>query len=309
MPKLIKNAVIYSAVLPGAEDLAIHLSELPYAEIGETQLSRSSFVPNAVTSELVTEFDGGYSFSLRFDEKILPKNIVKTKALERIATIEHDCGQRLTKIERLAILDDVMVTLARTALVKTAVVTAFYRTADNLLIVPVSNKRLASVVIGNLVHVVGSVKTTTINISDIKNGLTTRLKNHLNGDENAFETEGFELGEQVSLTKTSQSVSYKLSDLGMAKDGILDRIEAGFSVNTLSLISNEVEFKLTSDFLFKQIDIGVEIEAEEGDDHVFLWKQEAAVQSIMLTKVVRDLCELLGYQPPAEEPAPLIAAE
>ncbi|WP_443698737.1 recombination-associated protein RdgC [Pseudomonas sp.] len=299
--KLIKNAVIYSAKLPDAHNLAIHLAELPYAAINESQLSRSSFVPNKITNELVTEFNGGLSFSLRFDEKILPKNIVKARALERIAHVESLSGQRLSKVERLAIVDDVHATLAKTALVKTAIITAFYYIADNLLIVPVSNKRLASIVVGNLVHVVGSVKTTTINISDIKNGLTTRLTNHLNGDAAAFEAEGFALGEQVSLTKQGQSVSYKLTDLETAKEGILDRIEAGFTINALGLTSNEIEFKLTADFLFKQIDIGVEIYTEEGDDAVYLWKQEASVQTLMLAKVVRDLCELLGYKPPVEE--------
>lgn len=304
MSKLIKNAIVYTAQLPDAHNLAIHLKELPYAEIQETQLSRASFVPNKFSNELVTEFEGGYAFSLRFDEKILPTAIVKEKAKERIAKIEELSGSRLNKVERLTIIDDEMVRLARTALVKTAIITAFYRIEDKMLFVPVTNKRLAGIVIGNLIHVVGSVKTTTINISDIKNGLATRLKSHLEGQYAALEQEGFKLGETVSLTKLGESVSYKLTDLAAAKDSIIDRIDKGFSVNNLSLISNEVEFKLTSDFQFKQIAFGVDIETDEADDAVFLWRQEAAIQSMLLTKIVRDLCKLLDYQEPEEEPAP-----
>ncbi len=306
MSKIIRNAIIYSAALPDAYNLATHLAELPYEPIGETALSRASFIPNRVSNELVTEFQGGYSFTLRYDEKILPKTIVREMAKQRIATIELLSGERLGKVERLAVIDDVFVTLAKTALVKTAIITAFYHAADKYLIVPVSNKKLAGVVISNLIKVTGSVKTTTIHIDDIKNGLTTRLKAHLNGMHAAFKEEGFELGEEVSLTKLSEHARYKLNDLSTAKDGILDRLENGFTVNTLSLVSNEVEFKMTSDFAFKQMQFGVEIEVDEGDDAVFLWKQEASVQVLLFTRVIRDLCELLGYKPPVEEDQPAL---
>lgn len=50
-----------------------------------------------------------------------------------------------------------------------------------------------------LVKVVGSVKTETINISDIKNGLTARLKNYLNGTAIAFE--GFTVGNYIQLAQ------------------------------------------------------------------------------------------------------------
>lgn len=303
MQKLIKNAIVYSAVLPEAHHLAIHLAELPYEPIGDTQLSRSSFVPNKVTNELVTEFNGGYSFSLRYDEKILPKAIIQAKALERIATAEFNHGGRLSKVERLAILDDVVVDLAKTALVKTAVITAFYRIADQLLIVPVSGKSLANVVVSNLIKVVGSVKTTTIHIDDIKNGLTTRLKSHLGENPAALTDEGFELGERVSLVKPGESVNYNLEDLTTASAAILDRFEKGFTVKAIGLVSNEIAFNLTADFHFKSIKFGIELESQDGDDVVFMWKQEAAVQSMLLTKVVRDLCRLLGYKPPQDEEA------
>lgn len=302
--KLIKNAIVYSATLPSAEHLEGHLAELPYTPILPTQLSCVSFVPVRITNELVTTFEGGLCFSVRIDEKILPKSIVKAKADDRIKRIEDmNGGRRMKKIDRLAIYDDTLVDLAKTALVKTAIITVYYRSRDSLLVVPVTGAKLANVIVNALISVVGSVKTTTIHISDIKQGLSTRLKAHLQEDAKAFEDGGFKVGEQVVLLKAGgEKVTYKLESLNNASTAIIDRLDNGFSVNALSLASNDVDFKLTHDFSFKQIAFPESAPAEEGDDAVFLWRQEAAVQLLMFSKVIEDLCNLLGYQPPETEP-------
>lgn len=303
MRKLIPNAIVYKAELPAAAALAKHLGELPYEPIGETMLSRASFVPNKVSNELVTEFEGGYSFSLRYDEKILPKSIVRAKAQERIASVEQACGHRLKKVERLAIIDQVLVELAKTALVKTAVITAFYRTDDHLLIVSTGSKALAGRVIGYLIHVVGSVKTTSIHISDIKNGLTTRLKRSLEGEADPFD--GFEVGANVALKHSSQKVSYSLADIDTARQGLLEAMSKGFEVERLALCHGGVEFKLTSDFHFKAIKFedAPELDESEEQDAVFMWKQNAAVQVLQFGNVINQLCDLLGYKAEEEEAA------
>lgn len=308
MSNLIKSAIVYAATLPQAHHLGMHLAERPYAEILPTELSRTSFVPHKISGELVTEFVGGYAFCMRVDEKILPKAVVKASAARRIAAIEKMSGQRLNKKERLAIEDDELVRLAKTALVKTAIITVYYRADKNYLIVPVSNKTMASRVIGNLIDVVGSVKTTTIHISDIKNGLTTRLKNHLNDDHEAFAVNEFLLGEQVELARRSERVSYKLDALLAAKDGILERIECGFEVRALSLGYGGVEFKLNQDFTFKQVSFLDDITHNPEDDGVFIWQQEASIQSMLFGNVITSLCDLLGYQPPVDE-APAVNPE
>jgi recombination associated protein RdgC len=301
MSTLIKKAIVYAATLPQAHHLGMHLAERPYAPIGETELARISFVPHKISNELVTEFVGGYAFCMRLDEKILPKAIVRARAEERIAKIQSQTGARLSKVERLAIHDDTLVQLAKTALVKTAIITVYYREDKNLLIVPVTSKLLASHVIGTLIQVVGSVKTTTIHISDIKSGLTTRLKNHLNDNHEAFAVNEFLVGEQVELARGGQKVTYKLDALDAAKVGILERIESGFEVRALSLGYGGVEFKLNQDFTFKQIGFLDDIEHNPEDDGLYIWQQEASIQSMLVGNVVTSLCDLLGYEPPADE--------
>lgn len=296
MQKLIKNAIVYKAELPSPGAIQTHLEELPFAPIAETQLSRTGFVPNKTTGELVTTFPGGYSFTLRYDEKILPNAIVKAKADERIAEIEQRCGERLKKIERVAIAEQVKVDLAKTALVKTAIITCFYFAADSILIVPVSSKNLAGIIVGTLVHVVGSVKTQTIHISDIKNGLTTRLKSSLEGAADPFD--GFGLGDQVDLKRVGEKVSYSLENLDAGKAGLLEALNSGFQVERLRLDRGETSFKLTSDFQFKSISFDTEAEHDEATDAAYAWRQEAAVQVRLMVDVVNRLCELFGYQEP-----------
>ena len=239
-----------------------------------------------------------------YDEKILPKGIVRERANERIKQVEQAAGHRLKKIERVAIAEQVLVDLARTALVKTAIITAFYSTKDQLLIVPVGSKNLANIVTSRLVHVVGSLKTSTIHISNIKNGLTTRLKKHAEGVDPAC-FDGFEVGASVALKKESQKVSYSIADLDTASQGLLEAIERGFEVERLALEHNGVEFKLTSDFHFKAVKFADDAEHDAADerDEVFMWRQDAAAQVLMFSCVLNQLCDLLGYKADEDEQA------
>ena len=301
MHKHIKNAIVYKAEMPTAQQLAKHLAELPYSPIGETMLSSASFVPNKTTGEMVTEFEGGYAFSLRYDEKILPKAIVREKAAERIKHVEVAAGHRLNKVERDAISEQVLVDLARTALVKTVVMTAFYSTANQLLIVAVGSKALANIMTSRLIHVVGSLKTSTIHVSNIKNGLTTRLKNYLQGDSDAFE--GFEVGSSAALKNDSQKVSYSLEDIATASEGLLEATAKGFEVERLAMFHKGVEFKLTSDFHFKAIKFPDQEDQDQAEeqDVAFMWRHDAAVQVLMFSGAHNQLCDLLGYKPDEQE--------
>lgn len=304
MFKHIKQAIVYSAELPKAELLAQHLAEMAHQPIGETELIRASFVPNRVSNELVTEFEGGLAFDLRIEEKILPKSIVRAKAKERVKELEDRYG-RMKKVEREAIFDQVLVELAKTALVKTAIISAFYRPAEKFLIVAVGSKRMANILVGTLIQAVGSVKTTTIHVSDIKNGLTTRLKAHLDGADDAFD--GFEVGTSVSTVKiTGEKVTYALDDLESARKGLVDGLANGFQVTHLALARAGVDFKLTSDFHFKAVrfaDADDDSSQDEGADTVFMWRQDAAVQALQFSQVISGLCDLLGYKEPEEPQA------
>jgi recombination associated protein RdgC len=300
----LKNAIVFKAELPNAKDLETHLLERPFEELPENMLSRSGFVPNAFTGELVTQFVGGYAFTLREDSKVLPMNLVRAEATRIVKEAEKNSGSRLKKAERDAIAEQTLALMCKKALVESSYVTCFYHLDEKLLIVPTASKSMARMIVGVLVHVVGTVKTTTIHISDIKHGLTTRLKNHLEGQPAAFGE--LLLGNLVELKRKgqkSQKVSYQLDDLVAGKSGLIEALENKLEVHSIRFEHGEIEFKLNDEFQFNSINFASdpEYDSSELEDTAHIWRHEASVQLLELVAAITHICDLLGYKPPVDE--------
>ena len=302
--KIIKSAITYKAELPRAEVMAEHLKEIPFEPVGETFISRASFVPNPATGELLTSIDGGFSITVRYDEKILPKAAVRAAIAEAQKKYEEEIGE-LDKEQAAALAERVTADLIAKALVKTSTVNAFYHTEKQLLIVPAS-KNLANVVINLLIKACGSVKTSTIHVDDIKGGLTTRLRSHLDGAEDAFQ--GFKLGESCLLKHKSEKVSFDLANLDHAKQGLGEALNSEMQVERMELVHGEMSFKLAKDFRISGIDYFGELTEEEMDeredwDGAMIWRTEASVQMLQLVAAIDQLCHVFGYKEPVAEAA------
>lgn len=300
----LKNAIVFKAELPNAKDLETHLLERPFEDLPENMLSRSGFVPNAFTGELVTQFVGGYAFTLREDSKVLPMNLVKAEATRIVKQVEKERQVKLKKVERDAIAEQTLALMCKKALVESSYTTCFYHIEEKLLVVPTASKAMARMIVGVLVHVVGSVKTTTIHISDIKQGLTTRLKNHLEGQPSAFGD--LQLGNLVELKKKgqkSQKVSYQLDDLAAGKTGLIEALENRLEVHAIRFEHGEVEFKLNDEFQFSSINFASDpdYDSSELEDTAHIWRHEASVQLLELVTALVHICDLLGYKPPVDE--------
>ncbi|WP_435954133.1 recombination-associated protein RdgC [Dryocola sp. BD626] len=296
----LKNAIVYRATLPNAEVIEGHLAELPFADIGDTEFVRYSFVANPVTGELVTPIASGYAICLRIDEKIIPKHVIKAEALTRIASIEGRSAGRISKVEKQQILDTVKIDLCKQAFVKTSLIYALYQAEENLLMVNTTNKNYAAVLGAMLVKVVGSVETKTINISNVKNGLTTRLKNYIRGDSAAFD--GFEVGDVMQLSRhseTKETIRYSAEHLSVVSE-IEESLSSGFSVDSIQLVSDGTSFVLTEKFHFRRIDTQ-SAEHEGDEDKAFIWRQAAGTDLFLMTGVVNKLCQLLSYKEPEIE--------
>lgn len=305
--RLIKNAIVFKAELPRQEVLAQHLAELPFEPVGETFVSRAGFIPNGATGELLTPIEGGCSFTLRYDEKILPASAVRQAVTAAIDEAEKALGQELDGDDIGAIKERVTTELIAKALIKTTVVHAFYHAESNFLVVPTTNKNLAQVVIGALIKVVGSVKTSTIHVDNIKGGLTTRLRNYLDGDSEAFGA--FTMGDSVQLKDKQDRVSIDLGSLDNAKRTLGEALENKLMVERMALTHHDVSFKLTHNFQIKGIEFGGELtedeEAQREDaDGAFLWRLEAATQLLQLVATIQALCDLFGYKEPEQPEAP-----
>ncbi|EOC1196095.1 recombination-associated protein RdgC [Cronobacter sakazakii] len=301
LPKF-RNAIVYRATLPTIDSVEGHLLELPYSEIGETEFSRASFVANPITGELVTPITGGYAIVVRLDQKIIPLQVVAKQAQERIDNFERISGEKMKKADRRQIVNEVKVELCKQAFVKSSLVLALYNSDDKLLVVNTTNKNISAMVCGLLVKVVGSIKTETIHISDIKNGLTTRLKNHLSGSDNAFE--GFTVGDYIQLSRLAEQkeiIRYSADHNSVAAE-VAESLNGGFIVDNMELCGAGVHFLLTDKFHFRRINTQDHAFSED-EDKAFQWRHQAGADLFQFSKVVNGLCDLLAYKEQKDQPS------
>ena len=178
---VIKSASIYSAKLPAIAAMREHLAELSFTPLTENQLSCAGFENNLVTGELVTNLPGvGYAFVVRQDTKLIPTKIVNRKLKERVdALISSGLREKVTRKEKQAMKDQLIVEMAATAEYETTLIHALYDQSNELLYLNTTTKRPLKVVMHLLVKCMGSLKTQTIHIDDIKMVISNRLKDYL----------------------------------------------------------------------------------------------------------------------------------
>lgn len=295
--KLIKNAIVYRASLPAAKELEQHLAEKPFHPVLESMQSSSGFIPNPHTGLLVSEVAGGYSFRFRRDAKPLPVGALKLALTEQLTARAEELGRPLEKDEAEEVKDLIISNLIKSTLPERTEVDLFYHQDSRTLIVPSTSKDLAGYALYHLVEACGAVETSTIHVSDIKGGLTTRLRNHFDGQSEAFN--GFKVGDSVVMKGKAGKASFDLDNLDHAKNGVIEALAGDMQAERLELVhADAISFKLTKDFHLR----GIQLVAQEDDDsHDFddmseAWTHHAGVQVLLVVAVVEALCELFGYQ-------------
>lgn len=295
MKQLIKSASVYAAELPATEHLEQHLQENAFTELLSLQIRGIGFTPFE-SGKFTAEFPGGVAFKVRIDEKIIPASAVEQE-MERMAleTLRLT-GRKPGKKERKELKDAALLALAPRAFPRTAEITCFYERATQYLIVPTTSKKLSDIITSALVHAVASMKTTTINVSGIKKGLTARMTKWLANDSEAFGE--FNPSGDAALAIEKRRLTVKMGHLQAAKEGLQEAIGKGFQVTSLGFnhIDTGVEFRLTDAFQFKGI-VFVHDPAEGDTD---LFAAEAAIEVAEFSKVVTELCTMMAYQEPEE---------
>ena len=301
--KLIKNALIYRASLPDAAALAEHLAEKPFVPVPESHYSSSGFIVHPITDELVTTFAGGFAFRLRRDFKPVSKSAIKLALTEQVAARAAELGRDLAKEEADELLMAITTEALKNTLPERAELDAFYHIESRTLLLPTTNRDMANAMLAQLIEACGAVETSTIHVSDVKGGLTTRLRSYFANDDRAAFT-GFSLGDSVVMKGKHGRASFDLDNLDNARRGVIEALECDMQAERLELChADAVTFKLTKDFQLRGIDFHVKEDEEEPDfDTVAeLWEHTAGVHVLMLAAVVQALCDLFGYQ---EKPLP-----
>ena len=295
----ITSAVIFKAELPSAEVLENHLKELPFVDILESHSVSYGFIPNKITGELVTPIEGGYIINFRIDEKILPKAAITFEVNKRIEKLKEQglVDYLIPEIKNMATEE-----LLKIALTKTKIITALYHVAKGFLFVSTTRKPEHRALLGSLVKVCGTVKTETFHIDDAKNGITTRLSNHIDNlpPEECFGHDlypGNFLLLQRKFDKKIETLKYD-AELNLIRDQVKDSIENNFKVNLIELSTFDISFKLTDDFDFKNIKPQTKIECD--GDKAFCYRHTNAVFMFHMVNTIELLIELLKYKEKTE---------
>lgn len=299
--KIIKAARVYKAKLPLAADLRKHLEEMTFLDIQSRQYSNGGFVPapGSPDADLVTVLSRGYAFAFRFDEKIIPAASVKAEVAKRAAVIEEQEGYKPGRKALSELRACVFEEMVQVALHKTTVVPIFYDPETGYLVVCTVSQKLADRVMGSLVKVVGSVETTTIHIAELKNGLTTKLRDQVFTGVNQFGD--FELAGSFWLKLAGEKVAIESSTNEEDNGALREALETSLQVEAISLQHHITSFKLSSDFVFRGISFAEPEEEKTYDNMADAWMDEAALQLLNFASVVQSLCDLMGYTPPMDE--------
>lgn len=298
MKQLIKSATVYKAELPTADAMREHLAEKPFTECQPHESRSFGFVP-VNEDDLVVEFPGGLAFAARVDTKIIPSSEVTKEAKKLTERFEQMEGRKPGKLERLDIKDAAVLSLAKTAFVKTALIRVFHHRETGYLIIPTTSSKLCDQITSMLVQAVGSVKTSTIHVSGVKHGLTTRLSNWLAHESGEYsDGEGFGAFHprgEVAMAQEKRKITIKMGGLEMAESAIKEAIAGAFEVTALGLTyQGQTEFSLTQDFKFKGIGFATTPDGE--DDGAYGLAATAALEVSALAAVVTELCTMLAYK-------------
>ena len=296
--RLIKNAIVYRASLPEAAALAAHLAEKPFTPVLESHISSCGFIPHPTTQELVSQFAGGYAFRMRMDSKPLSTRAIDLAVSEKTKAKQEETGYDLTREEvdaiKVALIDEAI----KTTLPERTELDAYYHIESRTLLLPTTSKDVSSRLLYLLIEACGSVETSTIHVSNIKGGLTTRLQDYFSND-NSEAFDGFKLGDSVVMKGSQGRASFDLDNLDHARAGLLEALKAEMQAERLELChADTVNFKLTKDFHLR----GISFLADETDDQpefedtTELWQHHAGMQVLLLVATVQALCDLFGYQ-------------
>lgn len=304
-----KNVITFSTKLPNLYELEDKLKEGLLPPLTDLTATVHGFIPHpwGDGARLVLPFEGGYSFALQTDEKIIPLTLVASKVNAKIKAELAESGREgVTRKEKQIFKEQVYTELLPNALHKSKVVIAYYNPEAELLMLDTSSDGAASNVIRMLIRTLGSLKTTTIHISDLKFGLQKRLEFYLNEElmEGVDPLKGFVVGTDVKMVgPDNEKVSFSnLDDIFSRRDDILNLIENNYQVTELALRQGVTSFRLSSDFIIK----GVKQATDETGGFESAYEQfqhETAVKMALITAIIHGLCDLLGYAKEVEQDA------
>ena len=297
---LIPCATLYNVEFTKETDLADCLSKAPFVEPGSLEQCTTGFVPVPGTDEYVLTLPGvARVFAVKLADKILPASVIRTELDKRVADIEAKEVRRVGSKERGQIKEDITDLLLAKALVKYKTVLVFHHLASGKLVIPSTSENICDRITSRLCHAVKTMRTTTIHVSGLTDGLTTRMRDWAQA-EDLSESQpmgiDFDLSGDITLKGVLGKAKFSITDLSNAQKGVNEALLlGGMEVDEIGLKCTRADysFRLTSGFKFKGID--ADIEMDDLDDPTEQFTAQVFAELVPLVGVSQQLSELFGF--------------
>ncbi|MEH6347751.1 MAG: recombination-associated protein RdgC [Bermanella sp.] len=287
-----KNITTFKTELPTIdviENLIKDASDLTHTDCPENQMRSFGFAP----SSAIVKLDNGYRIDFVFEQKKIPANIINRAAKKIVDQLEAQELRSATRVEKGQIREEVLIDLCKQAFTEITNFSAFYHSKKEFLIINTGNKDQAGALMGCLAKLSGSIKTTTLHVCGISNGLDTAALECI--ADGHLRVAGFDFGEKLNLqhiedkSQTAKfSTDYKL-------DHIQDLLTTGYTIKSLSLKRGDLSFILTDDFKIKSIGKSDELFESLEDDFEDVQEAQIHEQGVMLELMTANVEALITH--------------
>lgn len=288
-----RNIHIYSAELPAIGVLENLLfpedfenwsvqedfeGKIFYQECSKSSFSSFGFSP----VKTLTRLSNGYKMLFVYEAKSISTKAIATELKRRIAKLEQETTEPLMKSQRQALKENVLKDLCEKAFTEITTFEAFYHEKNQKLVMDVTSEGLANMALSRLTHVIGSMKTETLHVSELTNSLSKNILDSLRREEEmAFA--GFTIGEKLNLINCDKDKA-KLSGEYMPEH-VRDLLEDDYTIELVTLKKDGLSFDLTDKFKIKSIKVDSNLtdELENYDDAEDFRLHEQAVTLELIT--------------------------
>lgn len=294
-----KNVTAFDVTLPKMADIDTALRTKPLPPMTDLTYSISGFVPhpNGDGEQFVLAFEGGVSFALAMEEKVIPSSFVAKQLHAKLLEYKEQNGldgvYDIPRKLRGEFKSEIMTRLLPQALSKSKTVIAYYRYADKKLLVDDASDAWASLMIRSLIHVFGTLKTTTIHVSGLKDGLHNRLKDYVI-DDNPLAFSGLNVGGRIKLQLEKEKISLDQTSLDVEQ--VAELLKKGYQVLELELNNSDISIVFTHDFILKRIEFLGDSENSSFDNPFEYWQHETSVKTLLVSKLLEKLATLFGFE-------------
>lgn len=294
MKQITRNLITYSAEIHASvEELDERLPH--FAILGEHQRASSGFV-NVIPDQdvRVLKVPGGWAICLREDSKAVPASEVNKAAQEKAEQVKKATGHKPGKKEMKEIKADVIHDLLPRAFARQKLTYILYSERTQRLFVNTNSQKSADAAMTALVEALQSVKTSTVHVSEPKMGLTARLKNWLNEEEDDDCFGPLEPADEAVLKDSDRKWAIKADTLRAAEKALKEAIERKARVDSIGFAMDDgVKFRITDALRVKGVKHRV-VEDEEDTDINHCWVSQLASEIRTLDEIFDVMLDLLS---------------